>query len=113
MIRGTLKVLGLIQPDRAGSLRTRSTWTTPDTIRASLKESPSLMVLTEVGPALQQADARHVHGALAAWAADHTNRTGSAPVLIIIAEPAHAERVLPSAFTSTILTTNAAEEVLA
>lgn len=42
---GTLKVSGLLLPERAASLRTRSAWATLETVSEALADSPELLVL--------------------------------------------------------------------
>lgn len=108
--RGTLKVLGLLQADRAGTLRKRSAWVTSETLREAMRETPQLLVLTDIGAALTAAEAQDVHGSLAAWASDHERLRGSLPVLIIIAEERFAERVVPPILTGQTLTTGIAQE---
>lgn len=95
--RGTLKVQGLLQPDRAGSLRRRSTWTNPQNIAEALKESPNLIVLTDIDDGLSLADATAVKAALASFAADGAQREQTVS-LVVIADARHAKRILPSHF---------------
>jgi len=42
---GTLKVSGLLLPERAASLRRRAAWATPETLDAALADAPALVVL--------------------------------------------------------------------
>lgn len=97
--RGTLKVQGLIQPDRAGTLRRRSALVTPDTIRDAVNDMPSIMVLSGIGPALTLRQAEDTRDTLAAWATEHQARADRVPLLIIIAEQRELGRVLPRMFT--------------
>lgn len=97
--RGTLKVHGLLQPDRAATLRKRSAWVPVTHIREATKDRPDLLVITGVGPALSGRDAEHAHGALAAWAIERERATGKAPTVIIVADIAQATRVLPRALS--------------
>ena len=45
IVAGTLKVAGLLLPERAASLRGRAAWATPLTLRTALAERPSVLVL--------------------------------------------------------------------
>ncbi|MBO1902659.1 MMPL family transporter [Leucobacter weissii] len=42
---GTLKVRGLLLPERASSLRSRAAWATPSTLAETLEDEPELLVL--------------------------------------------------------------------
>lgn len=42
---GTLKIAGLLLPDRAAAMRARSAWAAPATTREALRDRPSLIVL--------------------------------------------------------------------
>ncbi|HUH53400.1 MAG TPA: hypothetical protein VLZ31_05090, partial [Microbacteriaceae bacterium] len=97
--RGTLKALGLIQPDRAGSLRRRSSWADPDSMREALKESPDLLVITGVDDTLSVAAAATMKASLAALAQDSENDDSQLPVLVVLADARHADKILPRHFT--------------
>jgi hypothetical protein len=45
MKTGTARVTGLLLPERAASLRTRSAWATPETLNEALGDRPELIVL--------------------------------------------------------------------
>lgn len=94
--RGTLKVAGLLQPDRAGALRGRSAWGEVRHIREATKDQPEVLVVTGVGPALSPQQAQLAHGALAAWAIESERVHGRAPIIVIVADEAQGRRIVPS-----------------
>lgn len=102
VIAGTLKVDGLLLPERAGSLRARSAWAAPDTLRQALRDGPALLVLdlrdAELAP-LQPAAITDARSALAAWNVDRT-REGTPPILVVLGDQRIAERLLPDGYTA-------------
>ena len=102
VIAGTLKVDGLLLPERAGSLRARSAWAAPDTLRQALRDGPALLVLdlrdAELAP-LQPAAITDARSALAAWNVDRT-REGTPPILVVLGDLRIAERLLPDGYTA-------------
>ena len=110
--RGTLKVLGFLQPDRAGALRRRSAWATPEALREATADHPDLLVLTGVTAAMDGRDAETLRESLAAWATNHESAGPGYPVLVVIAESQHALRVLPRMFTPTTIESDMQVEAL-
>ncbi|MFV0433811.1 MAG: MMPL family transporter [Leucobacter sp.] len=95
---GTVKVDGLLLPERASSLRARAAWATPETLRDALRDRPSLVLLdlraAEARPlSLSEVDA--VRSTLAAGAVEASR--GSAPPfgLVVLGGRELAERILP------------------
>ncbi|RGE20742.1 efflux RND transporter permease subunit [Leucobacter sp. wl10] len=98
IVAGTLKVGGLLLPERASSLRARSAWADPESLREALRDRPSFLLLdlrAAAGRPLTPAAAEDVRSALAA-AVVETNR-GSAPALTVAVLGGRdlAERLLP------------------
>ena len=102
ILTGTLKVDGLLLPERAGTLRARAAWATPDALRQMLRDAPTLLVLdlreTELVP-LAPAAETDAKSALAAWHRDRT-RTGAAPILVVLGSTQAAARILPEGVTA-------------
>ncbi|GAA1321568.1 MMPL family transporter [Leucobacter albus] len=104
VVAGTLKVDGLLLPERASSLRARSAWADPGALRQALRDRPALLVLdlrdAELTP-LQPATVSDARSALAAWqvergAAGGAGATSAAPpVLVVLGARAAAEALLP------------------
>ncbi|WP_125100560.1 MMPL family transporter [Leucobacter chromiireducens] len=99
VVRGTAKVAGLLLPERAGSLRARSGWATPDSLRDALTDRPALLLLdlrsAADGPIpLETVDA--MRSGLAARAAEASHDQIAELVLVVLGEREIAERVLPA-----------------
>ncbi|QBE49081.1 MMPL family transporter [Leucobacter triazinivorans] len=99
IIAGTVKVDGLLLPERSASLRARSAWCGPESLREALRDRPSVLLLdlrdaAERPMTLDRVD--DVRSALAA-ATVETSR-GSAPELAIVVLGGRdlAERLLPA-----------------
>lgn len=88
--RGTLKVLGHLQPDRAGTLRRRSAWASPETLSDALRDEPDALVLTGIDAGLGQATAQRIRDDLGSWIADGQR------LLVIVGDCEQARRVLPA-----------------
>lgn len=104
IVAGTLRVAGLLLPERAGSLRRRAAWATPATVREATGDRPELLVL-DLRAGATDAQAREIRSALTA--AD-VEAAGSATV-VVIADAALAATVLPAATTLREVRTRAAE----
>lgn len=104
IVAGTLRVDGLLLPERASSLRARAAWASPDTLRQALRDSPTLLVLdlrdAELTP-LQPAAVTDARSALAAWHVEHGD--AAKPILILLGGLALAERILPEGHTALTL----------
>ncbi len=94
IVAGTLRVTGLLLPERAGSLRRRAAWATPATVREATGDRPELLVLDLRGGATE-AGAREIRSALTAAGVE---AAGSATV-VVIAEAALAAAALPAGTT--------------
>ena len=95
---GTMKVGGLLLPERAASLRSRSAWADPGSLRDALQDRPALVVLDLRGAAegpMPLAELESLRSALAA--ADVEAGRGKSPALALVAlgDRAIAERILP------------------
>ena len=91
---GTLKVDGLLLPERASSLRRRSAWATPATLREALRDTPSVLVLDLSGEQGAQAHASYARSALAAWYSK-ARAAAAPPILIVLGEQADIAGLLP------------------
>jgi len=98
---GTLTVLGLLLPERAGLLRSRAAWATPATVGDALGDDPELLVIDLRGHAPSagrlNADAERsaARGLLTEYAA-HAAREGSAePVIVVLGTREAALDILP------------------
>ncbi|MBP6685989.1 MAG: MMPL family transporter, partial [Leucobacter sp.] len=113
VIAGTIKVDGLLLPERAGSLRARSAWAVPDTLRQALRDGPALLVLdlrdAELAP-LQPAAIADARSALAAWNVDRS-QGGTPPILIVLGDSRIAERLLPDGYTAVMHDTERTERL--
>ena len=94
---GTLKVDGLLMPERAGTLRTRSAWATQGTVRAALSDRPAVLVLDLsdamlVGLSLDEQ--RDLRSALGAGVVDAQTR--NAPIFIVIGSAEVAAQTVPT-----------------
>lgn len=99
IVAGTLKVDGLLLPERASSLRARSAWATIDSLRDAVRDRPTLLVLDlrEAGGAplaLEPLD--DMRSALAAWAVSSEEQ-----IAVVLGDRELAERILPGAMNST------------
>lgn len=96
--RGTLKVAGLLLPERASSLRARAGWADPATLRDALRDQPSVLVLdlrsAAEGPVpLELVDA--MRSGIAAQLALSTRDAAPALTLVVLGAQAFADRILP------------------
>ncbi|EYT54587.1 transporter [Leucobacter sp. UCD-THU] len=98
IVTGTVKVDGLLLPERASSLRARSAWADPESLRDALRDRPSVVVLD-----LRAAGERPMplslvesaHSALAAAQIDGVRGSAPAPTVIALGSRELAERLLP------------------
>ncbi|MBK0417460.1 MMPL family transporter [Leucobacter sp. CSA1] len=97
LLAGTAKIVGLLLPERAGSLRARSAWAVPMTLREALRDRPSLLVLDlrSAGAAPESAGLDSQRSALEARAVEAARGAAPAVTLVVIGAREHAERVLP------------------
>ena len=98
IIAGTAKVAGLLLPERAASLRARSAWASPESLRDALQDDPAVIVLDlrEVAePVVPLADVDRMRSAFAAHAVAEAR--GDAPELtvVVLGDAALAQRILP------------------
>lgn len=96
ILTGTLKVDGMLQPERASSLRARSAWADPPTLRQALRDRPRVLLLDLRGEALAPSSAESTsdaRSALAAWHGD--TRAATQPTVVVIGDPDAAARFLP------------------
>ena len=102
IVAGTLKVDGLLMPERSASLRARAVWTSGDDLRDALRDRPSLVLLDLRGLSeapLSQARLESMRSALAAGfaMADSGSRSGLA--VVVLGERDLATRLLPAGTT--------------
>jgi RND superfamily putative drug exporter len=98
MVAGTLKVGGLLLPERASSLRTRSAWADTDSLRDALEDGASVLLFdlrTAAGAhlSLERIDAMHSAFAARKVAVD---RGGAPLTLIVLGDRGLAEEILPT-----------------
>ncbi len=120
---GTLKVTGLLLPERAATLRRRAAWATPETLAEALADRPALVVLDLRGSgaaagnlrAAEQAEAARalLAGAGAAAERSQANRAAAPPTVVVLGARDAAEAVLPAGLEvvepGAVLETNGAE----
>ncbi|WP_336653367.1 MULTISPECIES: MMPL family transporter [unclassified Leucobacter] len=94
IVAGTLRVAGLLLPERAGSLRRRAAWATPATVREATGDRPELIVLDLRGGATDAA-AREIRSALTAAGVE----AAGAATIVVIADAALAAAALPAGTT--------------
>ncbi|MFT4233015.1 MAG: MMPL family transporter, partial [Leucobacter sp.] len=107
VVAGTLKVDGLLLPERASSLRARSAWADPESLRDALRDRPALLLLdlrAAAGRPLPLALVESARSALAAAAVEMSRgaargRDGagsaSGPAVVVLGGRELAERLLP------------------
>ena len=98
MVAGTLKVAGLLLPERGGSLRARAAWAEAAQLRDALSDSPRVLVLDLRRAATQPLDYAEVEGArsaLAALAALARHGDTGPTTLVVFGSREHAEQLLP------------------
>jgi RND superfamily putative drug exporter len=92
---GTLKVAGLLLPERAASLRTRSAWASPRTLDEALADGPEILVLdlrdAWSGPE-NEAARRLLHDIAEEEGAEGA---GSLPTLVVLGAREAAGAILP------------------
>ncbi|QIK63511.1 MMPL family transporter [Leucobacter viscericola] len=102
IVAGTLKVDGLLLPERASSLRTRSAWASLESLRDALQDRASVVLLdlraaAEAPISLERIDA--MHSALAARTVEADRGAAPPLTLIVLGERSLAERILPATIT--------------
>ncbi|WP_024356204.1 MMPL family transporter [Leucobacter chironomi] len=97
IVTGTVKVDGLLLPERAASLRARSAWAAPESLREALQDRPAIVLLD-----LRAAGERPLplslvesaHSALAAAGIEGVRGSRPAPAVIVLGSRELAERLL-------------------
>ena len=98
LVAGTIKVLGLLLPERAGSLRSRAAWSDLAALRDALRDGPQLLLLdlrdaVTMPPSLDEIAA--ARSGIAARTA-LVERGAAAPLTaVVLGERALAARILP------------------
>ena len=98
IVMGTMKVGGLLLPERAATLRARAAWADPDSLRDALQDRPALVVLDLRGVADGPVPLDRLESLRSALAAAEVEAGhGKAPSLSLVAlgDRAIAERILP------------------
>lgn len=96
--RGTLKVAGLLLPERASSLRARAGWADPVSLRDALQDRPTVLVLDLRSAGEGPVPLARVDGMRSALAAQFALADrGAAPALtvVVLGSREFADRVLP------------------
>ncbi|SJN09689.1 putative membrane transport protein [Leucobacter sp. 7(1)] len=97
--RGTLKVAGLLLPERASSLRARAGWADPASLRDALQDRPAVLLLDLRSAAEGPLPLAQVDGMRSALAAQFALADrGAAPELtvVVLGSREIADRVLPA-----------------
>ena len=100
IVAGTLKVDGLLLPERAASLRGRSAWADGDGLRGALRDRPALLLLDLRGLAespLTQARLDSMRSALAAGLVERERSSSTELTIVVLGEREFAARLLPPA----------------
>ena len=105
IVAGTLRVAGLLQPERAGSLRRRAAWASAATVREAAADRPEVLVL-DLRTGATAAETREMRSALTAAGVE----SGGSVTVVVIAEAALAAAALPASTTLREATTGAAPE---
>ena len=93
---GTVKVAGLLLPERSASLRTRSAWATPSTLAEALADGPEMVVLDLRGWGAASGTLRAAEEALECRDLFAQAMRGESPVTPVVLGSAHlAQEVLP------------------
>lgn len=93
---GTVKVAGLLLPERSASLRTRSAWATPSTLAEALADGPEIVVLDLRGWGAASGTLRAAEEALECRDLFAQAMRGESPVTPVVLGSAHlAQEVLP------------------
>ncbi|WP_082678050.1 MMPL family transporter [Leucobacter chromiiresistens] len=95
---GTAKAAGLLLPERAASLRSRSAWATAETLRDALRDRPAVLVLDLRGHSGADADpgaADDARSALAAHAVDVSRGAAPECTFLVLGGAEPARRMLP------------------
>ena len=98
VVAGTLKVDGLLQPERASSLRARSAWADPDSLREALRDRPSVLLLDLRAAAERPLPPERVEAmrsALAAHAVEADRASAPPATVVVLGDRSLAERILP------------------
>lgn len=93
---GTVKVAGLLLPERSASLRTRSAWATPSTLAEALADRPEIVVLDLRGWGAASGTLRAAEEALECRDLFAEAMRGDSPVTPVVLGASHlAQEVLP------------------
>lgn len=98
MVAGTLKVDGLLLPERASSLRTRSAWADTESLRDALKDGASVLLFDLRSATSAHLPLEHVDAMHSAFTARQVlaDRGGAPLTLIVLGERGLAEGILPA-----------------
>ncbi|WP_336659975.1 MMPL family transporter [Leucobacter sp. USHLN153] len=106
LLAGTAKVAGLLLPERAATVRARTAWATPESLREALQDRPAVLVLDlrEAGAAgasgVPLAVLEDMRSALVAQQSSAARGVVPELTVIVLGEAALAQRILPD---STVL----------
>lgn len=90
MKAGTLKVADLLLPERAGSLRRRASWATPETLADALSDKPEVVVLD-----LRASGGRDMRTLEQNETARELLVRAAGPMIVLLGAPTLAESMLP------------------
>lgn len=108
LLTGTLKVDGLLLPERAPSIRSRTAWATPATLRDAVRDQPSVLVLDLRGMGeapVKLEDLEAMRSALASLAVEAERRDAPKPTTLVLGDSDLAARLTPHAATELTPTT--------
>ena len=100
IVAGTLKVAGLLLPERAASLRSRSAWADTVSLREALRDRPAVLLFDLRAAAeapLPLAQLESMRSALAARRAEASRGVGGETAIVVLGERELATRILGEA----------------
>lgn len=98
ILTGTLKVDGLLLPERASTLRARSAWADAGSLREAMRDRPAVLVLdlrNAAHASVPLGDVDEMRSALAARASEAARGAASPLIVAVLGDAEIAGRILP------------------
>ena len=98
IVAGTVKVAGLLLPERASSLRSRAAWADPESLRESLRDRPAIALLDLRGASERPMPLERIEplrSGIAAAAVEAGRGKSPALTVVVLGDGALAARILP------------------
>ncbi|WP_427869950.1 MMPL family transporter [Leucobacter luti] len=98
IVAGTVKVAGLLLPERASSLRSRAAWADPESLRESLRDRPAVALLDLRGASERPMPLERIEplrSGIAAAAVEAGRGKSPALTVVVLGDGALAARILP------------------